>query len=301
MRALTSQRLLFVFDLVIILSKYQKDSLALCFVYPPMSTAALTHETEHPDIAKMPQSGYFAVLSDIHSNWEALQAVWQDIGEFQCRGILCLGDVIGYGPEPARCVEWVRNECFATVMGNHEALFIENQEIPADEYSMTVTVPIALARSQLSAEQSQWVHHMPFTAEAGPMTLVHASLNDPACFYYIHTDEEAGDHFSLQSTPISFHGHTHVPLIWEDYEGEISCYDATGEEVKLRRRGRYNINVGSVGQPRDDDPRASYVLYDPERHQIIHRRVAYNIREAQARFRLANLPAFNSHRLARGC
>ncbi len=244
---------------------------------------------------------FFAIISDIHANIDALDAVLADIAHWPCRGILCLGDIVGYGPEPAACVQRVIDTCAVSVLGNHEAMLFLADEFPADEMRPSVGDPLVLAAGQLSGKQMKWLQSLPISAGLDPMTLSHAALNAPGSFHYVDDEDSAKAHFAVQTTFVSFQGHTHVPAIWEETrDGCIACYNPPDKPVQLEEGDRYAINVGSVGQPRDDDPRASYVLYDYERRILLHRRVEYDIARAQARFKTTNLPAHNARRLAKG-
>jgi diadenosine tetraphosphatase ApaH/serine/threonine PP2A family protein phosphatase len=257
--------------------------------------------TPRKPIANSPYN-FFAVISDIHANIDALEAVLNDIREFPVRGILCLGDIVGYGPEPAACVRKVMEQCAVTVLGNHEAMLLLTDKILADDWGATVGKPLFLAREQLTSEELGWVKELPLTVDLDPITLSHASLNEPAEFNYLHDQTEADAHFAAQRTFIGFNGHTHVPVLWEENPEDFSSrsLDIGSKPVRLNPEKRYTMNVGSVGQPRDNDPRASYVLYDHETRVLLHRRVPYDLKKAQARFKKAGLPAHNSSRLAKG-
>jgi diadenosine tetraphosphatase ApaH/serine/threonine PP2A family protein phosphatase len=187
--------------------------------------------------------------------------------------------------------------CAVSVFGNHEAMLFMADQFPPEELGAPVGDPIRLAINQLSGEQMKWLRDLPISAKLDPITLSHASLNAPGHFHYIHDGDEAGAHFAIQTTFVGFQGHTHVPVIWEEKGGKVSCFHPVDKPVRLDETSRYAINVGSVGQPRDKDPRASYALYDYQNRILIHRRVEYDIARAQARFKKANLPAHNANRL----
>jgi diadenosine tetraphosphatase ApaH/serine/threonine PP2A family protein phosphatase len=245
---------------------------------------------------------FFAILSDIHANIDALNAVLSDIGQFPVKGLFCLGDIVGYGPEPAACVQQIMDTCAVTVLGNHEAMLLIANKIPDEDWDLTIRQPIHLANEQLTQAQKAWLRSTPITADLDSITLSHASLHKPYEFHYIHDKAEADAHFIEQSTFISFNGHTHVPAIWESHPKTLTCrcLKPSQEPVRLKPRRRYSVNVGSVGQPRDDDSRASYMLYNQEQHFLLHRRVPYDITRAQSRYKKANLPANNAHRIAKG-
>jgi len=248
-------------------------------------------------MSKSNPHAFFAIISDVHGNIEALDAVLTDIEQWPCRGTFCLGDIVGYGPEPAICVQRVMETCAVSIMGNHEAMLLLTDKFPPEKLGVAVGDPIRLAYEQVSDEQMQWIKSLPILADVTPMTLCHASLNEPPAFHYIRTPQEAGASFAAQTTFVSFNGHTHVPVIWEENRGKVSCVEPIDKPVRLDEGSRYTINVGSVGQPRDRDARASYALYDYESRLLLHRRVEYDIKKAQVRFKKAKLPAFNANRL----
>ena len=192
-------------------------------------------------------------------------------------------------------------QCAVTVLGNHEAMLLLTDKILAEDWGTTVGKPLFLAREQLTSEELGWLKDLPITVDLDPITLSHASLNEPPEFNYIYETTEAEAHFAAQTTFISFNGHTHVPGIWEENPETfgVRCLKPTEKPIRLGPSKRYTVNVGSVGQPRDGDPRASYALYDYEQHLLLMRRVSYDIKRAQARFRKAGLPAHNATRLAK--
>ena len=246
-------------------------------------------------------NSFFAILSDIHANIDALTAVLSDIEQFPVKGLFCLGDIVGYGPEPASCVQRIMDTCAVTVLGNHEAMLLIADKIPDEDWDISIRQPLQLANEQLTKAQKSWLRSTPITADLDPVTLSHASLHKPPEFLYID-ETEAGAHFAAQTTFISFNGHTHVSVIWESNPktSACRCLKPTETPVRLDEKKRYSVNVGSVGQPRDDDPRASYMLYDYEQHLLLHRRVPYAISRAQSRFKKAGLPVFNARRIAKG-
>ena len=249
-----------------------------------------------------PQPSYFAIFSDIHANIDALTAVLADIDQFPVKGMFCLGDIVGYGPEPAMCVQRIMDTCAVTVLGNHEAMLLIADKIEDGDWDISIRQPLQLANDQLTAAQRSWIRETPITADLDPVTLSHASLHKPPEFHYIVEHAAAADHFAAQTTFISFNGHTHVPAIWEENPNASAyrCLKPADSPVRLDSKKRYSVNVGSVGQPRDDDPRASYMLYDYEQRILLHRRVPYDIARAQARFKKAGLPVRNAKRIAKG-
>lgn len=245
---------------------------------------------------------FIAIFSDIHANIDALDAVLADIEQYPVNGMLCLGDIVGYGPEPSACVQRVMEKCKASVLGNHEAMLFLADKPPHKDWDTSVRQPLQLATQQLSNSQKDWLHALPLSAHIDPIALSHASLNEPSGFHYFHNETEAKAHFAAQPAFISFNGHTHVPAIWEENPKTFACssYHPVDTLMQLDPKKRYSVNVGSVGQPRDADPRASYMLYDSQQLRLISRRIPYDISRAQARFKKAGLPARNAERLTKG-
>ena len=248
-----------------------------------------------------PSHNFFAIFSDIHANIDALDAVMKDIADFPVRGMFCLGDIVGYGSEPGACIRRVIETCSASVLGNHEAMLLLVDKILEEDWEPSVGQPLKIAKAQIPVKDLSWLKDLPITVDLDPITLSHASLNEPPEFNYIYETTEAEAHFAAQTTFISFNGHTHVPGIWEENPETLGvrCLKPSDKPIRLDPSKRYTVNVGSVGQPRDGDPRASYALYDYEQHILLMRRVEYDIKKAQARFRKAGLPAHNASRLAK--
>ena len=157
-----------------------------------------------------------AIVSDVHGNIDALEAVLDDMASYPVEKIFCLGDIVGYGPEPADCVQSMMDISDLTVTGNHEAMFFLSQQILEEDWEAAIGRPLQLATEQLNQEQRAWLTRLPLTKKNGPITLCHASLDDPAEFNYIEDHDSATAHFSCQKTFVSFHGHTHVPVIWQE-------------------------------------------------------------------------------------
>jgi len=250
-----------------------------------------------------PSSGGIAIVSDIHANIDALGAVLTDIAAQRCFSIFCLGDTIGYGPEPVACIKHMREFAAVNVMGNHEGMFIVSRgdcrKLGRHEFG-ELWPPIAICHRQIRASDSKWISKLPLVVPMADMTLVHGSLDQPHTFGYISDKELARDHFEKQTTRISFYGHTHIPAIWQQKGKKITCHTPGEDPVTLDPDCRYAICVGSVGQPRDYDARACYVIYHPGSDRVEFRRVPYDIKKAQARCLEAGLSDFDAERIAMG-
>ncbi len=229
----------------------------------------------------------YALISDIHANLEALVAVLRDIEAQQADEIHCLGDVIGYGCDPVACLKLVGELCEVKLLGNHEYAVLgllsdENMNQLARE-SMHWTI------GQLSDHELSVIADYEMEAQRPGCRLVHASPCEPNRWHYILTMDEATVAFENFDEPLCFFGHTHVPAIYNlSQDGRIR--HQTGHDFDPDEEARYLVNVGSVGQPRDHDARASYVLYDTEMKSISYRRVAYDIAATQIKMKAAQMP-----------
>ena len=238
----------------------------------------------------------FAILADIHANLDALAAVLADRREQRVTAYLCTGDVVGYNACPHECLEMVRALNCPVVMGNHDHYVSSRQNL--EDFNPHAAAVIEWTRKQLSEEEMCFLRSLPFVATQMGITLVHATMDNPEDFGYVFDHLQAEAHFSHQVTPLCFHGHTHCPMIYEKQLGAVYRIDA--QDFKLPIGRKYFINVGSVGQPRDGDPRAAYVLYDPATRMVHFRRLEYDIAAAQARIREAGLPERLAQRLEVG-
>lgn len=237
----------------------------------------------------------FAIFGDIHANLEALQSVLWDAHEQGCSHHVCLGDIVGYAANPSECLELVRQLNCPTVRGNHD-------EGAAGESALEELNPLAQSallwtRDQLSAEQRQWLRELKLVRQVRDFTIVHATLDSPGSWGYVTNRFDAMASFSYQFTQVCFYGHTHVPRIFEKQD---SVRAERGTEVILQRGVKYFVNVGSVGQPRDGDWRASYAIYDLQAQSIVIRRVNYDVESAQAKILAAGLPSLLAERLLLG-
>jgi diadenosine tetraphosphatase ApaH/serine/threonine PP2A family protein phosphatase len=238
------------------------------------------------------------ILSDIHSNLEALAAVLDDAeGRGGFDEIWCLGDFVGYGPDPGPCLERVRRYGFLAVAGNHDYGAVDKASV--EDFNDAAKAAIRWTAGQLSAAEANFLAGLPAVATAGPFTLVHGSLRDPL-FEYLLDRESALATLSLLATPFCLVGHSHLPFICRENGGLPLFYEFTEDEEFPLGEERCIINPGCVGQPRDRDPRPSYAIYDSQTQTILRRRVTYEIRETQEKMRRARLPQYLVERLAQG-
>ena len=241
-------------------------------------------------------SKLFAVLGDIHANLDALNVVLDDCRSQGVTDFLCTGDVVGYNACPHECMDIIRSIGCPVVVGNHDFYVSSRQNL--DDFNPAAAAVVQWTRKQLSVDEIYWLRNLPFTHTQMGVTLVHSTMDNPENFGYVFDNLQAEANFLNQKTPVCFHGHTHCPMIYEKSMNGVFRIDA--QDFKLPIGRKYFINVGSVGQPRDGDPRATYVIYDPKERTVRFRRLEYDIEAAQERIRLAGLPERLAARLAVG-
>ena len=251
-----------------------------------------------------------AIISDIHANYHALCAVIEDVQAMQCTDLVCLGDIVGYNAYPGECLDYVRQLNCPVVKGNHD------EEVVSP--SLAKMNPVARAamdwtRNMLDEDSLKWLSRLQYqrierTDTGRAFSIVHSSLDHPKAWNYIINADDASSNFPRQFTPICFHGHTHVPkvFIWnkahaiEDLDAVHPLYTKGYTEFQPQENLQYFINVGSVGQPRDNDPRACYAIYDSDINLVIIKRVKYDVVAAQEAIKNAKLPTYLADRLKSG-
>jgi predicted phosphodiesterase len=236
-----------------------------------------------------------AVLSDIHANIAALNAVLADVGDVDA--IWQLGDVVGYGPEPNAVVDRLRELGALGVRGNHDAAACGGPEI--DWFNPDARRAMEWTRSAISPATAAWLAALPERLTLEGSELVHGSPREPI-WEYVTSSAVARANLSVLAAPIGWHGHTHLPAAWiEDRDRVELVRPDPGSSLELRGR-RALLNPGSVGQPRDGDPDASYAILDSSANVVSWHRVAYDVASVQAAMRSAGLPASLSARLSAG-
>lgn len=236
-----------------------------------------------------------ALFGDIHANLEALEAVLDDAKSQEVTDFVCLGDIVGYNADPSACLELVRSMNCPTVKGNHD-------EDASGTHSLENMNPVAAAalewtRSQLTDEQRDWLLRLRMVRQVSDFTVVHSTLDQPSNWNYVTNRFDAMANFSYQFTQIGFHGHTHVPRV---YVKTDRVQEVAAEAVQIEDGSKYFINIGSVGQPRDGDWRACYVIYDTEHNLVVFRRIEYDIETTQGKILDAGLPEMLAERIAEG-
>ena len=242
------------------------------------------------------------ILGDIHSNFEALTTVVRAMRADGVDHWVQVGDIVGYGPDPRACLDLIRELHCTVCMGNHDAAVVNL--LDTDYFNAYARAAIDWTREHLRPADLEYLRGLPLVVEHHEYTVVHGTLHMPELFGYVLTQVEAQESLRHQRTLVSFVGHSHVPAIYIErpgmrpqdlevlYEAEISTSTANASKILA--------NVGSVGQPRDEDPRAAYALYDTKLQELSIRRVSYDIRSIQAKIRSVGLPDVLADRLALG-
>ena len=238
----------------------------------------------------------YGIFGDIHSNLEAFEVVLGALNRHKVDKLICVGDIVGYGAEPDRCVEKIRSMAIATAAGNHDWASVGKSDI--NYFDSHAREAVLWTGRTLKSENKRYLDKLPLVIEKNDFQLVHGSLNEPAEWHYILNLNEADESFSLMKKSLLFIGHSHRPIIFAKGREKIA-YSFTSR-LSIKEGVKYIINVGSVGQPRDGDPRAGYVLFDDEKKEITYKRIAYPVEKAQAKIRAAGLPEIEAARLPDG-
>ncbi len=241
----------------------------------------------------------FAIIADIHANLTAFTAVLDDI---EHRGgveeVWCLGDVVGYGPDPHECIELLRQYNHVCAAGNHDWAAVG--KIDTSDFNPNAAAACRWTAQQLSTEDIEYLSSLPLVIQRNDFTLVHGSPREPI-WEYLLSASSAKQNFAYFQSQFCLVGHSHVPLIFEHSEaGTCSLSQFPVDNALTLTKNRLIINPGGVGQPRDGDPRASYAIYDSEARAITHYRIPYDIGATQTRMMKHRLPMPLVKRLSYG-
>jgi len=238
----------------------------------------------------------FAILSDIHGNFEALTAVLERVASDDT--VLCLGDIVGYGPNPNECLALVRERAAAIVLGNHDVGAIDSHGL--SYFNPNARAAIDWTQRVLEPEHVAWLDAQSYELRTPEYLLVHGAPVE--YFTYILDKGVAANAFAATDAPLIFVGHTHVAEYYAlGADGEIAhAHCQRGGRIELAPQTRYIINVGSVGQPRDLNPDASFVFFDSKARTIVWERVPYAIARTQEKIGAAHLPDALAQRLTVG-
>lgn len=240
----------------------------------------------------------YAVLSDVHGNEPALEAVLADVRRVGVDRLLCLGDLVGYGADPGPVVDRLVAHDAVAVAGNHDHASAGLMDL--EWFNPFARAAAEWTAGRLRPEQQRYLAGLPLVREEAGATLAHASPRDPGEWPYLVSARDGARAIGALSTPLGFVGHSHMPAVWiARADGRVEFVPGT-QRLLPQPEERYLVNVGSVGQPRDGDPAAGWVLWDLAVPAIEIRRIPYDAEEARRRIHAAGLPRILGDRLLRG-
>lgn len=231
----------------------------------------------------------FAIISDIHGNLEALTRALEVIDEERVDDIVCLGDTVGYGANPVECLKLVRSRCSIILLGNHDAASIDLAV--ANHFTLNAQLSAIWTFGTLGEENKAFLRSLKPTHTLGEVLLSHGSPYEPDEWHYVISEFDIRDAFGGFTERICFVGHSHIPIIFSEQREE---------EEEIARQGRFIVNVGSIGQPRDGNPNLSFGIFDREQWSYRNLRVEYDFKTAAKKIRDAGLPRALADRLTVG-
>lgn len=238
----------------------------------------------------------YAIISDIHSNYEAFVSVIEEIKNEKVDKIFCCGDIVGYGPNPNECVDMIKHHSIISVLGNHDVAVLDKVDL--SWFNKDARDAIVINKKLLSFENFKFLDKLSTSFMENDFLFVHGSPRDNIYEYLLDLNS-LKINVKFMKQKVCFCGHTHCPFIYsfdtETEKGEVFYSDEVVFEIEKSKK--YIINVGSVGQPRDQDSRACYVIFDLKESTIKFNRVKYNINLTQKKMFLLNMPEFLITRL----
>lgn len=239
----------------------------------------------------------YGIFSDIHSNWEALEAVLESLKKEDIDRYLCGGDLVGYAANPNECVERILSLKPVIVAGNHDWGAVHL--FPSDHFNQWAAEALSWTAQRLTEKNRSLLSSLKLVYKNEDLTLVHGTLNDPADFHYLVDTSDAQATFRLLDTDICFIGHTHKPALFSKDDYGKARYQESGF-LSMEPAHKYIVNIGSVGQPRDGNPKASYCIYDSQKKEVVIKRVDYDRETAKRKILDGGLPRFLGERLLVG-
>ena len=237
-----------------------------------------------------------AIVSDIHGNLEALEAVLADIAGHAPASMVCLGDFVGYGASPNECIDRLRPMIEHAVVGNHDLAAIGKLRLTY--FNSNAAAAALWTETTLTPENRAYLAALPYSVLWRNTLLVHASPAEPENWHYVLSPVEARAEMDAYDEVVCFIGHSHYPGVFDRQDDRVRYTRAP--EIRIEKGHRYLVNVASVGQPRDGDPRAGYLLYDDLERVLRHVRLEYDLAGAMKRIIDAKLPRFLAERLQWG-
>lgn len=239
----------------------------------------------------------YCVFGDVHGNLEALDAVIADARRQGVDRWVCVGDIVGYGASPSECIDRVQSLTMHVVAGNHDCATVGRTEL--EYFNLIARDAVLWTRTQLSPADKKFLRDLPLTLAVDDLLLAHATVHEPELFGYIDCDSSARRSFEAMDGKLAFVGHSHVPVAFF-YDDKKQVLYTKDPFFELDIGSKAIVNAGSVGQPRDDDPRACYAIYDSRRRTVAIYRIQYDVEEAKRKILDAGLPEVLGMRLLFG-
>lgn len=241
----------------------------------------------------------YGILGDIHSNLSALEAVLEKADSLGVETILSVGDVVGYGAAPSECIRILQEREAVVVMGNHDAACVGL--IETNLFNPYARAAVEWTKQRLSADEAEWLRNLPYSVVLEHCQVAHGTIASPELFDYLLSPTDAEPSLKAMESAVGFVGHTHVPIAILRYEDDPGRTAYTMDEwVDLSNKTQALINVGSVGQPRDEDPRTALAVFDSTKRVYWLHRIEYDIDGEASRIRSAGLPSVLADRLFLG-
>lgn len=239
----------------------------------------------------------FGLFADIHANLEALTAVLQALEAEGVDRLICLGDLVGYGPDPVACIQRVSETADVVLAGNHD--HAASGLLPIDRFNRDAKAALQWTRTQLDDKSKAYLRSLPLVYENGTLMAVHATPEAPEKWRYIMREMDIKTNLDLLELPICVIGHSHVPGIFvKDATGDLYVHHEP--ELEFKEGSKYLINIGSVGQPRDGIPKSAYGVMDMDAGTYALKRVGYDVKTVQKKMAGEGLPASLIDRIAFG-
>lgn len=241
----------------------------------------------------------YGILGDIHANLSALETVLACMRKEGVERLISVGDVVGYGAAPRECIALLREANTTVVLGNHDAAAIDRLDMVY--FNAYAKAAVLWTQTRLTKQDREWLGGLPLSTHLEHCSVSHGTLFRPELFDYIQTPEDANPSLDVMTLPVCFVGHSHVPVTLLRLKDDPTRTAYTVDpEIELEDVQRALVNVGSVGQPRDEDPRTAYAIYDSDLGKVWIRRVHYDIDKEAQRIRKAGLPPMLADRLFLG-
>ena len=239
----------------------------------------------------------YAILGDIHANLEALESVLARLEQEKPDRYICVGDIVGYGADPSACIKKIKGlkDCLTTG-GNHD--YATADIVNTDFFNQYARESIRWTKQQLALDEIKFLFQLKLVQRVSDITIVHSSPYRPEIFDYLQASYDIQLGFNNLETPLCFIGHSHAPAAFSSQNGVISYI--TEPYIQVNHNDKFIINVGSIGQPRDNNPAAAYAIYDEEACEVCIKRVEYDVQKAADKIIQARLPNVLAKRLSCG-